>query len=658
MNLTVKHSSTAHAKNGAMKYREDIQGLRGFAVLLVLADHFAPDIRQTAGGFVGVDIFFVISGFLITSLVFGELKDDIFKLSKFWARRIRRLFPSLFAMLTISSILLWTISSEYGKYEILKNLTKASTFSSNIGYTATQDYFAGQSHNPLLHLWSLAIEEQFYLFWPLICLLLFKLKRGLTIYFSYSIFFISFVANLITVYYFENKSFAFYNTFTRIWELMLGAILAQQLIQKAQTDNSKPFRFSQALSFSGLVLIVVSLSVTTQDSAFPGYLALLPTIGTVAIIAAGPHNLVNRFFLKNPLLIWFGGISYALYLWHFPMLFLMRITHTGSTNFLLLFFIFAISILLAFASTKFIEAPFRSEGFRRFAISSLLFPMCALLVFTLVIQSVTIDKADPDFILEKYSAIGWGNQPDLNCLRIRKEITVRTLKRQGCFNIPDNDNRFIFLVGDSHSGSLRSGLKPFLKSKRISLLGTSTGWCGWYEIDPLTDDKACAAITQEFLKAISISKPKLVIIDAYWAKLARGEDVESALLKYIHLIQTLGVKKIIVVGQVPTYNDGLPQHLQFLYGESGMQIPAETKRATVDNDPSGIDERMANIKYPEGVYYRSIDEILCKLDYCQILVGPNLGTDLIVWDYGHLTPVGARFVSEKLFYDVEELISK
>jgi len=641
-----------------MKYRKDIQGLRGFAVLAVLSDHFAPDIRQTSGGFVGVDVFFVISGFLITSIILHELEENDFSLAKFWRRRIRRIFPSLVVMLTISSILLWSVLTDYGKYELLKNLAKAATFSSNIGYTTTQDYFGGQTRNPLLHLWSLAIEEQFYLLWPLTFLFLHRINRRLTIYFSYAITLLSFVANLTVVFYFENKSFAFYNSFTRIWELMLGAILAQHLIQKAQTDNSKPFRFSQALSFSGLVLIAVSLSVTTQDSSFPGYLALLPTIGTVAIIAAGPHNLVNRFFFKNPLLIWFGGISYALYLWHFPMLFLMRITHTGRTNFLLLLFIFVISVLLAFASTKLIEAPFRREGRRGFAISSLLIPMCALLVFALVIQSVTIDKADPDFILEKYSAIGWGNQPDLNCLRIRKEITVRTLKRQGCFNIPDNDNRFIFLVGDSHSGSLRSGLKPFLKSKRISLLGASTGWCGWYEIDPLTDDKVCAAITQEFLKAISVSKPKLVIIDAYWAKLARGEDVESALLKYIHLIQSLGVKKIIVVGQVPTYNDGLPHHLQFLYGEKGMQIPSESKRAPVDNDPSGIDERMANIKYPEGVYYRSIDEILCKLDYCQILVGPNLGTDLIVWDYGHLTPVGARFVTEKLFYDVEELISR
>ncbi|CAB5066616.1 unannotated protein [freshwater metagenome] len=639
-----------------MNYRADIQGLRGFAVLAVLADHFAPDIRQTSGGFVGVDIFFVISGFLITSLIQRELKNHEFTLSKFWIRRIKRIFPSLLIMLTVSSILLWGLSTEYGKGELLKNLIKATTFSSNIGYTATQDYFAGQSQNPLLHLWSLAIEEQFYLVWPLICLLLFKLKRGTTLYFSYLIVFLSFTANLMTVYYFENKSFAFYNTFTRIWELMLGAILAQHLLNQDQ-QIPKKVRLNHVLAFCGALLVAASLCIITQDSAFPGYLALMPTIGTVAIIAAGPHNFISRYLFGNPLFIWFGGISYSLYLWHFPILFMMRLLHPGSTNFQLLILMFVISILLAFISTIFIEKPFRRAVNRRFAIRSLLSSMVILLVFASATQTIAINKSDPDYILDKYSARGWGNQSDLDCVRLRKEITVRTLKRQDCFESQVNGRETVFLVGDSHSGSLRSGLKPYLKSKGIALRGVSTGWCGWYEIEPLDDDKVCASITQEFLSAISISKPKLLIIDGYWAKMAREVDVETTLLRYIQVVQSLGVEKVIIVGQIPTYEMGLPKTLQVEYLDESSEIPSFIPRDQVVNDPEGIEELMRSIDFPSNVYFRSLDEILCKNNTCRTTVGPNLATDLIVWDYGHVTESGALFLSKIIFKDIEDLIS-
>ena len=639
-----------------MNYRADIQGLRGFAVLAVLADHFAPDIRQTSGGFVGVDIFFVISGFLITSLIQRDLKNQEFSLSKFWVRRIKRIFPSLLMMLIVSSILLWGLSTEYGKGELLKNLIKATTFSSNFGYTVIQDYFAGQSQNPLLHLWSLAIEEQFYLVWPLICMLLFKLKRGTTLYFSYLIVFLSFTANLMTVYYFENKSFAFYNTFTRIWELMLGAILAQHLLNQDQQIQKK-VRLNHVLAFGGTLLVAASLCIITQDSAFPGYLALMPTIGTVAIIAAGPHNFISRYLFGNPLIIWFGGISYSLYLWHFPMLFVMRLLHPGSTNFQLLILIFVLSILFAFISTNFIETPFRQKLHHRLAVRSLLLSMLILLVFASATQTNAINKSDPDYILDKYSARGWGNQSDLDCVRLRKEITVRTLKRQECFDSKVDGRETVFLVGDSHSGSLRSGLKPYLKSKGIALRGVSTGWCGWYEIEPLDDDRICASITQEFLSAISITKPKLLIIDGYWAKMAREVDIGSTLIKYVQLVQLLGVEKVVVVGQIPTYEMGLPKTLQVDYLDKSSEIPDFIPRDQVVNDPEGIEELMKSIDFPPNVYFRSLDEILCKNNTCRTTVGPNLATDLIVWDYGHVTESGALFLSKIIFKDIEKLIS-
>ena len=640
-----------------MKFRSDIQGLRGLAVLAVLADHFAPDIRQTSGGFVGVDIFFVISGFLITSIITRELENNEFTLRKFWERRIRRIFPSLVSMLAISTVFIWVISSEYVKYEFLKNVAKAATFTSNFGYSQTQDYFEGQEHNALLHLWSLAIEEQFYLVWPIICLFFHKFNKNLTIYVSYSIAVVSFLANLVLVYYFESKSIAFYNTFSRVWELMIGAILAQHFQKKRYSEKSKPIWGNQLIALLGLVMIGVSLAITTEASAFPGRIALLPTLGTAAIVFAGSENFINKRLLSNRLMIWIGGISYALYLWHYPLLFLMRTISPSRTNFGLLLITFLLSILAAYLSTRFVERPLRGASVHRSSLKTLVLAMSAVFTFSILNLRMSINQSDSNFVLDRYEALGWGNQSDLDCLRLRKEITVRTLRRQGCFDAPINSDKSVFLVGDSHSASLRVGLRPFLASKEISLYGVSTGWCNWYEIKPFDDDLICAEITKEFLTSVSKAKPKVVIIAGYWAKMSRSVDTEKALIAYIQLVQSLGVEKVIVIGQVPTYDAGLPQHLQNLYVNNDVPIPKLTPRAQVENDPKGTQEHMRDFKYPPNVYFRSIDDLLCKKDLCRVTVGPNLKTDLIVWDYGHLTEAGARFVAENLLIDIERLLA-
>jgi len=640
-----------------MKFRSDIQGLRGLAVLVVLAHHFAPDIRQTSGGFVGVDIFFVISGYLITSIIIRELESNEFLLRKFWERRIRRIFPSLVSMLAISTVFVWMLSSEYIKYEYLKNLAKAATFTSNFGYSQTQDYFEGQGQNALLHLWSLAIEEQFYLVWPIICLFLHKFNKNLTLSFSYLAAVVSFLANLVVVFYLESKSIAFYNTFSRVWELMIGAILAQHFHKKRYSEKCTPTWRNQLIAVLGLLLIGVSLAITTETSAFPGHIALLPTLGTAAIIYAGAENIVNKKIFCNRLMTWIGGISYALYLWHYPLLFLLRIINPGRTDFVLLSITFLLTVLAAYLSTRFVERPLRGTSVHSSQLKALILAMSAVFTFSIFNLRLSINQSDPNFVLDKYEALGWGNQSDLDCLRLRKEITVRTLRRQGCFDSPINSDKSVFLVGDSHSGSLRAGLRTFLASKGISLYGVSTGWCGWYEFKPFDDDLICAEITKEFFASVSKSEPKVVIIAGYWAKMSRSVDTEKALVAYIQLVQSLGVKNVVVIGQVPTYDAGLPQHLQNLYLGNGLPIPKLTPRAQVDNDPKGTQEQMRDFMYPPNVYFRSIDDLLCIKDLCRVTVGPNLKTDLIVWDYGHLTEAGSRFVAENLLTDIEQLLA-
>lgn len=634
-----------------MDFRRDIQGLRGIAVLAVLADHFAPDIRQTAGGFVGVDIFFVISGFLISTLIISELDQNLFTIKNFYIRRVRRIFPSLLTMLLGASAFIWLTSSEFVRYELLTNLLKAATFTSNIGFSSTQDYFAGQTTNPLLHLWSLAVEEQFYLFLPLFFVFFYnsKNKRKL-LKLTYLLFCLSFVANLIVVYYFENKSFAFYNSPTRFWELLIGSLLAQHKLLNSK-KYWKNFESVQALSsYFGIFLIIVSFFIINEESAFPGYLALLPCIGTLLLINCDPGHLLNRYLLGNSVLVWFGSISYALYLWHFPLLFVMRTLNPLRTNFTLLIVTLIVSILFAFLSTRFIESTFRKSLFYPTRFLALL--MAAVLILSFLGRATLIDYKDVNFILDRYTNKGWGNQSNLKCLRFRKEITVRTLKRQGCFNLPNSGEQSVYLIGDSHSGALRSGLKPFLQTRGIELRGISTGWCDWYSVGRISKDKICDEIYDAQIEHFRLAKPEILIIDAYWAKLARQEDLEKVLTSYISFVQSLGVSRVIVIGQVPTYDKGLPHTIQNLYTNRGLPIPLETERTPVENDPLGIDERMKIINYPQGASFVSIDDVLCKFNKCRTLVGSNLATDLIVWDYGHLTKSGAYYLSEKLFNDL------
>jgi len=267
-----------------------------------------------------------------------------------------------------------------------------------------------------------------------------------------------------------------------------------------------------------------------------------------------------------------------------------------------------------------------------------------------------LEPQDASYILEKVQWVGRANQ-DKTCLRYRNEITLRTFIRQGCYVPAIKTNPTVFLVGDSHSASLRIGLKPFLATRNINLIGSSIGGC-MYPQFTADQTKLCTDINDQSLKEIARTRPQIVVINYYWAKLSRYGSVERYLLAYISELNKIGIKKIIVVGQIPTWgnNLGLPEYLLENIASKGLPVPTRLSRLRVDNDPPGTMEYMASFEYPKGVTYLSMDEILCEKDQCLTMVGPNLESDLIVWDYGHLTEAGAKYVVEKLFANIDDLI--
>lgn len=355
------HNGNVSGQSFSPKWRADIDGLRAIAVLSVVVFHAFP--AQLSGGYIGVDIFFVISGFLISSIIYGNLQKATFSFADFYGRRIRRIFPALIVVLVCSLLVGWFVllSDEYK--ELGKEAAGGAAFIANFVLWASSGYFDSDADlKPLLHLWSLGIEEQFYMVWPL--LLWLAWRSGISLLAAaVGLAVISFVANILLI---EKSSVAtFYSPLTRFWELLAGSILAYISMKQAGAPGSRLMAHSKATI--GIVLLLAGMLLLKKDSAFPGYWALLPVVGAVLVIAAGEQAWFNRYVLSNRMMVWVGLISYPLYLWHWPLLVFPRIVQAEVPGWPIRLAAVALSILLAWLTYKWIETPIRHTHNRRLA---------------------------------------------------------------------------------------------------------------------------------------------------------------------------------------------------------------------------------------------------------------------------------------------------
>jgi peptidoglycan/LPS O-acetylase OafA/YrhL len=291
-------------------YRPDIDGLRAISILGVLVFHSFPQF--SSGGFVGVDVFFVISGFLIGGLIFTEVDEQRFSFRQFYARRIRRIFPALIVVLVATYVVGWFVLFPDEYRQLGKHMVGATAFVSNFVLLNEGGYFdAAAETKPLLHLWSLAIEEQFYVFWPVYVWLAID-KRGLFLKLTFLLCAISFALNVG----FLSHSTAFYLPVSRFWELVAGSLLAYAARTHPAALNGKAREYGAWLGF---ILLLTAIFITPEKN-FPGWWALPPVIGTCLLIIAGPTAWFNRNILACRPAVFIGLISYPLYLWHWPLL--------------------------------------------------------------------------------------------------------------------------------------------------------------------------------------------------------------------------------------------------------------------------------------------------------------------------------------------------
>lgn len=358
-------------------YRPDIDGLRALAVVAVVAFHAFPNWFKS--GFIGVDIFFVISGFLISTIIFESLDKGQFSFSVFYARRIRRIFPALILVLIVCYILGWMVllADEYSN--LGKHIAAGAGFSAHLVFWGEAGYFAGSADTkPLLHLWSLGIEEQFYLIWPCVVWLVWQKKYNILII-TLAAFALSFSINLSLVD--ANPVSAFYLPQARCWELLCGSVLAYLQLQRKNQSGCVGAEHNPVvlnlISISGLVLLALGFVQISKAQAFPGAWALLPVAGTFLIIYAGAKAWLNRYLLSNRLLVWFGIISFPLYLWHWPLLSFARIIEGGYPSKELRAGIVLLSIVLAWLTYKLVECPIRFGKLRN-SVSILLVLLVAI----------------------------------------------------------------------------------------------------------------------------------------------------------------------------------------------------------------------------------------------------------------------------------------
>lgn len=339
-----------------IKYRSEIDGLRALAVIPVIFFH--AGFSFFSGGFVGVDVFFVISGYLITTIIIKELNNNTFSIKRFYERRARRILPALLLVILISSIIsfIFLTRSELASY--FKSVIATLLFFSNFYFYKTTPYFRSESDlEPLLHTWSLSIEEQFYIIFPILLLLFHNfLKKYIFLILIFGFVVSLFICQFLALY--SDGTLNFYFTFSRAWELALGAICAHILIYKNLSYSSL---IKNLLSTIGIILIMFSIFFFSRQTIFPSFYTLVPTVGTSLIILFADRDTFINKILSIKFLVSIGLISYSLYLWHQPLLAFGRIFFDDLSTFKKLILIF-LSVLMSIFSYFFIEKIFRDKN--------------------------------------------------------------------------------------------------------------------------------------------------------------------------------------------------------------------------------------------------------------------------------------------------------
>ncbi len=633
-----------------MKYRPDIDGLRAIAVISVILFHL--DENLLPGGFVGVDIFFVISGYLITKLIVKEVCDTgTFKFSTFYLRRLRRLFPALLFTFVFSLIFSYTFFSPQHLTEFGQSLKYAMLSISNIFFWMGSSYFDTDSQfKPLLHIWSLSIEEQFYFIWPTLLFLLSLTKKKLFTPIIVTI--LGVLSLLLNIYFFSNQqeltaslthlhgelfsdiqSTVFYLLPFRVFEFVIGAIIVW--LHPYQKDSPLLNGFS---FITGMLMIGYSIFAFNAEIPFPSVNALIPCLGAALIIFSGPtHRLM--VLLNNRTMVFIGLISYSLYLIHWPVIVFYKYWKYEAITILDQWAILLSSFFIACLMYRFVEQPFRKAkgvaskwGNRLFVGNAIMLSIVVLIVSHTIYSSEGCLWRYPKSVAEQLS-FKKGDYDDYvweNLLSLEKGFR-------------NNGKPKVLIIGDSMAADLTNVIVEGGGIEDIDLTALPIkGNCkGVFPLpdnayEPLykSKEKICRAEHKKILDSTLLQEADAVILASYWWEVLYVPYIKST-VEYLH---SKGVDNVFVLGLKNQYPDGikfLVKHV-FTYNNYKIRTPPHENVGIINN-------RIKNLN-AEFEYF-SLLEGFCNEFGCQRITAEGY---LVIFDGSHLTPHGAKMLGKDL----------
>lgn len=668
---------------GKKNYRADIDGLRAVAAIAVVAFHGFPAIMS--GGYIGVSIFFVISGYLISTILFKGFDKNNFDFVDFYIKRIRRIFPSLIVILFFAFFLGWLVLLPDEFILLGKYVAGGSIFIDNFLAWSNAGYFDKNAElKPLLHLWSLGIEEQFYIFWPLTLWLFWRLKINFWVPVALFIA-ISFGLNLHEISL--NPTAAFYAPWTRMWEILSGGLLAYIHLYKSKYSLFTAGSFSILLRFfqrntvmnisacMGLFILLYGIFAFDKTTVYPGVNALVPIIGALLLIAAGPDTVINKFLLSNKLIIFFGVISYPLYLWHWTLLSFLRLMVGGEPAISLKLLAISLSIIFSWLTYVCIENPIRIGGYRTAKTVLLCF---ALMSCGTIGCLVYANDGIPSRLAKHYQNISLFNdvkEADEVC---KKKYPVAN--RYCLLSDPDKPATVV-LMGDSHANRLFKSLSTYYSSSNENLLQIGEAGClPFYNIDTslIKTGSTCSRVIDSQLDFIAKSKSVKTVIFAFYGRyyltginlnapteivsrisdvnntstLDRTEIYSEGLQRTIKFLTANG-KKVLIVIDAPDYSHEPITCIDYSRPYSSyfsIKHSCEKPLSLVLKEDNGYAEITATIAQHSGIKVINLRDALCKDGICKAKRG-----DLLLYrDKDHLNPLGASIAIDELWPQISK----
>jgi peptidoglycan/LPS O-acetylase OafA/YrhL len=620
-------------------HRNDIDGLRAFAVLPVIAFHFAILPTLVTGGFVGVDIFFVISGYLITRTIFDDIKKNTYSIVDFYNRRVRRIFPALFAVFVFCMIATFFSSLPPEATKTGQSILSSISFVSNYLFYSQSGYFDRNFEtNPVLHTWSLSVEEQFYVIFPVVIYLMRDFGDRTRIRLLWAVALASLLYSSWMV--FTDSAAAFFLVQFRAWELMIGALLAVDAIPKLVRQWQ-----AELVGVGGIALIVVSVFLISKDTPFPGLAALAPCVGAAAVIHSGAASktLTSRVLAFFPLRF-IGLISYSLYLWHWPLIVFYRLLFSVDPSRIERGALVVICILAATISWRFIEQPFREKPYKLRPYGTLdaggavmiLTGATALALPSLIESAFRYPSRAME--VSSYAKIDESHMRVGTCFS--SEITK--IINTNCLQIKPTVPNFLIL-GDSHAAHLWPGLQTSYPA--VHFLQATMAGC-----TPILGEKsshaACAEmmqyIFQRFLPSVHLDG---IIISARWS----SDDILPELVKTANAARS-HADRVIIFGPIVEYDQALPR----IIARAITLHKPEAEFASLHRSGSSqkIDRSFSTVLASIPIEYVSVYRALCTY-VCEIWATKKAP---FLFDKDHLTCEGsielARKVGPQLFPNI------